>query len=198
MTASLQPCRTPPVPAAPPDSVPASIYDRLFADSNRISLLPRRSDRQPRNVILVVFWASATAAQRRAAIESVCGRVVGGWRIGEADGYYVVEVKTSERYMPTSRAYFEQRARIARDYLSGHVSLQEAARRIAHIMQKSLADDQAWPDDTANPRGHEVQGSLEWFGSLMPEAPGPDQVKLAALMNEASAEWERLEGIRGP
>jgi len=82
------------VPAAPPDSVPASIYDRLFADSNRISLLPRRSDRQPRNVILVVFWASATAAQRRAAIESVCGRVVGGWRIGEADGYYVVEVKT--------------------------------------------------------------------------------------------------------
>ncbi len=94
MIASLQPCRTPPVPAVPPDSVPASIYDRLFADSNRISLLPRRSDRQPRNVILVVFRASATAAQRRAAIESVCGRVVGGWRTGDTDGYYVVEAKT--------------------------------------------------------------------------------------------------------
>ena len=100
--------------------------------------------------------------------------------------------------MPTSRAYFQEQAKIARDYLSGHVSLQEAARRIAQIMQKSLADDQAWPDDTANPRGHEVQGSLEWFGSLVPEAPGPDQAKLAALMKEASAEWGRLEGIREP
>src|SRR2546425_4466553 len=48
----------------------------------------------PRNVILVVFRSSATAEQRRAAIESICGRVVGGWRIGDRDGYYVVEVKT--------------------------------------------------------------------------------------------------------
>ena len=99
--------------------------------------------------------------------------------------------------MATSREFFEQQAKIARDYLSGHVSLQKAARRIAHIMQTSLADDQAWPDDTANPRGHEMQGSLEWFGSLVPEAPGPDQAKLAALMKEALAEWDRLEGIIG-
>jgi len=100
--------------------------------------------------------------------------------------------------MATSREYFEQQAKIARDYLSGHVSLQKAARRIAHIMQTSLADDQAWPGDTAKPRSDEMQGSLEWFGSLVPEAPGPDQVKLAALMKEASAEWERREGIKGP
>ena len=99
--------------------------------------------------------------------------------------------------MPTSREYFDQQARIARDYLGGQVSLQKAARRIAHIMQTSLADDQAWPVDTANPRGHEMQGSLEWFGSLVPEAPGPDQAKVAALLKEAVAEWERLEGITG-
>jgi len=99
--------------------------------------------------------------------------------------------------MATSREYSEQQAKTARDYLNGHVSLEKAARRIAHIMQTSLADDQAWPDDTANPRGHEMQGSLEWFGSLVPEAPGPDQAKLAALMKEALAEWDRLEGIIG-
>ena len=87
-------CRSTPVPAVPPDSVPAPVYDRLFADSNRISLLPRRSDRQPRNVILVAFRAGATSKQRRAALEAVCGRVVGGWRIGATDGYYVVEIKT--------------------------------------------------------------------------------------------------------
>jgi hypothetical protein len=95
LTASgQQPCRTQPVPPLAPDSVPASIYERLFADSNRISLLPRRSDRQPRNVILVVFRASATARQRRAALDAVCGRMVGGWRIGDTEGYYVVEAKT--------------------------------------------------------------------------------------------------------
>ena len=99
--------------------------------------------------------------------------------------------------MPTSREYFEQEAKIARDYLSGHVSLQKAARRIAHIMQMSLADDQAWPDDSASPRGREMQGNLEWFGSLVPEAPEPDQAKLAGLMKEALAEWDRLEGIIG-
>jgi hypothetical protein len=87
-------CRSAPVPAIPPDSVATAIYNRLFADSNRISLLPRRSDRQPRNVILVMFRSSATAKQRRTAIEAVCGRVVGGWRIGDTDGYFVVEIKT--------------------------------------------------------------------------------------------------------
>jgi len=99
--------------------------------------------------------------------------------------------------MSTSREYSEQQARVARDYLSGQVSLQEAARRIAHIMQTSLADNQVWPDDKAHPRGQEMQGSLEWFGSLVPEAPGPDQAKVAALMREAFAEWGRLEGIAG-
>ena len=99
--------------------------------------------------------------------------------------------------MPTSREYFEQEAKIARDFLSGHLSLQKAARRIAHIMQMALADDKAWPDDAASPRGRGTQGSLEWFGSLVPEAPGPDQAKLAALMKEAFAEWARLEGIKG-
>ncbi len=39
-------CRSAAVPAIPPDSVPKAIYDRLFADSNRVSLLPRRSGRQ--------------------------------------------------------------------------------------------------------------------------------------------------------
>src|SRR3989442_7610392 len=100
--------------------------------------------------------------------------------------------------MATSREYFEQQAKIARDYLSGHVSLQKAARRIAHIMQTSLADGQACPGDTAQPRSDAMQGSLEWFGSVVPEAPRPDQAKLAAVMKEACAESERRDGIKGP
>jgi hypothetical protein len=82
-------CGSWPVPATPPDSVPAADYNRLFADSNLISLHPRRSDRQPRTVLLVRFRAEATAEQRRAALHVVCGRAIGGWV-----GYYVVEVNT--------------------------------------------------------------------------------------------------------
>ncbi len=45
-------------------------------------------------MILVMFRSSATAEQRRAAITAVCGRVVGGWRIGDTNGYFVVEINT--------------------------------------------------------------------------------------------------------
>ena len=87
-------CASSSVPAVAPDSVAAAVYQRLFADSTRISLLPRRSDRQPRNVILVTFRADATAKQRRAALHTVCGRLVGGWQVGGSGGYFVVEVTT--------------------------------------------------------------------------------------------------------
>ena len=39
------------------------------------------------------FDSTATTADRRHAIESVCGRVVGGWRLaGPTEGIYAVQV----------------------------------------------------------------------------------------------------------
>ena len=100
--------------------------------------------------------------------------------------------------MPKSREYFEQQARIARAYLRGQVSLQLAAQRLAHVMQASLADDQPWRGAAAaNAQAQELQGTLEWFGSLVPEAPEPDQARLAELMKETLVEWEKLEGMTG-
>jgi hypothetical protein len=100
--------------------------------------------------------------------------------------------------MPTGRKYLEQQAQLARDYLSGQLSLQQAAQRLAHVMQTSLADDRAWrgaaPGKT---QAHELHGNLEWFGSLVPEASEPDQARLAELMKEALAEWDKLEGMKG-
>ena len=70
-------CPNASVPRYPPD-IDQALYSRLFADSNLISLLPERSDRQPRNVVFIKFDSTATPRQRRAAIHAVCGRVFGG------------------------------------------------------------------------------------------------------------------------
>ena len=97
--------------------------------------------------------------------------------------------------MATSQEYFEQQAKITREYLGGRVSFKEAARSIATIWQTSFADEEAWPDEPSSARGHELRGTLHWFGPLVPDATPTDQAKLAALMDEVLAEWDRAEGI---
>ena len=71
------PCPTSPVPDGPPDSIDVALYDALFADTNYISLLPERSDRQPRNVVLVIFDSTATHEQRQSAIQAACEGCLG-------------------------------------------------------------------------------------------------------------------------
>src|SRR5512135_2331642 len=83
------PCPTSSVPDSPPDSFDVALYHALFADSNYVSLLPERIDRQPRNVVMLIFDSTATHEQRQAAIHAVCGRVFGG-----ALYYYFVQVTT--------------------------------------------------------------------------------------------------------
>ena len=81
-TDSSTSCRREPVPAVAPDTVPAwfghdSSYSNVFL----------------KHIIAVRFDATATTADRRHAIESVCGRVVGGWRMaGGREGFYAVQV----------------------------------------------------------------------------------------------------------
>jgi hypothetical protein len=81
-------CPNASVPRNPPD-IDQTVYSRLFADSNLISLLPERSDRQPRNVVLIQFDSTATPRQRQAAIHAVCGRVFGGLL-----SWFYVQVRT--------------------------------------------------------------------------------------------------------
>ena len=86
--AGQSPCPNASVPRNPPD-IDQDLYTRLFADSNLISLLPQRSDRQPRNVVLVKFDSTASPRQRQAAIHAVCGRVFGGM-----SPWFYVQVRT--------------------------------------------------------------------------------------------------------
>jgi hypothetical protein len=75
----------PPVPAHPPDSVPGDLYHDsvMVADSHGL--------RWSRAVIAVHFTASASQADRRSAIDSIRGAVVGGIALFE-DGYYLARV----------------------------------------------------------------------------------------------------------
>jgi hypothetical protein len=67
------PCRTPPVPATAPDSVPLSIFERMAHDT------PFMSGRFPRDVVFIEFFPGTTVEQRQAAVDAVCGTVVGGY-----------------------------------------------------------------------------------------------------------------------
>lgn len=75
-------CREEPVPAVAPDTVPAwfghdTSYSNVFL----------------KHIIAVRFDSTATTADRRRAIESVCGRVVGGWHLaGPSEDIYAVQV----------------------------------------------------------------------------------------------------------
>ena len=62
-------CSREPVSANPPDTLPAWFgHDSSWANQFL------------KHIIAVRFDSSATIADRRRAIEAVCGRVVGGWR----------------------------------------------------------------------------------------------------------------------
>ena len=88
-TGSQLPCPTEVVPDSAPSSIDNGLADSLFARSNFVSLLPERSDSQPRNVVLLAFSRTATHEQRQVAVHSVCGKVFGG-----AAGFYLVKVQT--------------------------------------------------------------------------------------------------------
>ena len=75
-------CTREPVAATPPDTLPAWFQD----DSSWGNVYLK-------HIIAVRFDSTATTADRRRAIESVCGRVVGGWRLaGPSEDIYAVQV----------------------------------------------------------------------------------------------------------
>ena len=82
-------CRAGPVPVPPPDSTPAWI----FADSNRVGVgCPHCSPAYVKDVVVVAFHPTASPQDRQAAVELVCGEVVGGLPWSDGGGYYYVRV----------------------------------------------------------------------------------------------------------
>lgn len=81
-----------PFPATAPDSIPMAIWDSLTAPENILSDPPGIAGRVIRDLVYVGFKPSATLADRRAAIASVNGRVVGGAPMGLSEGVFAVRI----------------------------------------------------------------------------------------------------------
>lgn len=88
--ASAQNVRAESIPAVPPPgwTIPADSVSAVFQRSNLVSEHPRMSGVYPRDLVMLVFRPTATAAQRRRAVDAVGGTLVGG------DGaYWFIRVK---------------------------------------------------------------------------------------------------------
>jgi hypothetical protein len=78
----------PPVPALPPDSIPATLY----ADSNLVVNSTRLSGVFVRDVVDLLFVPGTPQSQRQAAVDQIQGQVIGGSPYPDGDGYYLVKV----------------------------------------------------------------------------------------------------------
>lgn len=81
--------RSEPVPAVAPDSVPRAVLDEMGRNENLAHESSRISGRYPRNFVVIWFTNTAPTEARQHAIDNICGRVVGGVRIGTGGSYYV-------------------------------------------------------------------------------------------------------------
>lgn len=83
MRSTADPCAEADVPSEPPDMVPAWFQDYSSFSESSPHLL--------KHVIVVMFQPNTTAADRRSALNRVCGQVVGGWRsqLPERNAYAV-------------------------------------------------------------------------------------------------------------
>ncbi|PYO42574.1 MAG: hypothetical protein DMD33_10345 [Gemmatimonadetes bacterium] len=97
------PSDTPPqrlrVPPAVPDTVPAWVYAPANLASDTGASYDYYAD-----VIIVGFKATATQADRQAAIDSINGTVVGGQPMPPGEGFYFVRLEAARRLEPLTRA----------------------------------------------------------------------------------------------
>lgn len=75
-------------PAGPPDSVPAGLY----SPSSVVEDPDLPGSRYVRDVVVILFRATSTQAERQTAVASISGTVIGGHRLFGVDGYYLVRV----------------------------------------------------------------------------------------------------------
>ena len=96
-----------PVPALPPDSVPAAVWREIHAPQNMIRSAPEWGVPFPRDLVVVAFKEEATQAERQEAIDAISGWVVGGEHV-DRGGYYYVRIKSDQ----TSEALFRAIAKL--------------------------------------------------------------------------------------
>ncbi len=78
------------VPPLAPDTIPENVLDSL----GTITTSARPGMRYVRNLLAAHFDSAASQAQRQAAVDRVCGVVVGGDHSdGGVDGYYLVRLR---------------------------------------------------------------------------------------------------------
>jgi hypothetical protein len=89
-----EPCpgQRPRVPDLPPEGTPASVAAEIYAPENLLLESPHMRRPFPRDVLLIWFQYGATQRQRQAALDTICGEVIGGERFGQG-GYYHVRIR---------------------------------------------------------------------------------------------------------
>jgi hypothetical protein len=85
------------VAVVPPDTVPRRIYNpENYVTQGGITYL--------RDIVVIHFVRTASAEERRCAIDLVRGRVVGGVRYGGVDGEYFVRIDAQDSGAALRRA----------------------------------------------------------------------------------------------
>jgi hypothetical protein len=79
----------PPVPALPPHSVSATLWDSVHAPANMVQPDEHLGHPYARSLLLVWFHGGATQPERQAAIDAVDGTLIGGISLTRGGIYYV-------------------------------------------------------------------------------------------------------------
>ena len=80
------------VPAQAPDSISSALWDSLTSPSNLITDAPHLHGTWARNVMIISFKATATQAERQAAIALIHGEVVGGRAMPLGEPQYIIRI----------------------------------------------------------------------------------------------------------
>jgi len=97
------PSDTPPQRPRVPPTVPHTVPAWVYAPANLASDTGASYDYYA-DVIIVGFKATATQADRQAAIDSINGTVVGGQPMPPGEGFYFVRLEAARRLEPLTRA----------------------------------------------------------------------------------------------
>ncbi|HSD31940.1 MAG TPA: hypothetical protein VLB49_08530 [Gemmatimonadales bacterium] len=91
------------VPDSPPDSIPMSAWEAMYAPKNMEPPGVEWARPFPRNIVVVLFREETSRIDKQRAIDSIQGVVVGGEPIGRG-GYYYVRIPDDGTSRPLFRA----------------------------------------------------------------------------------------------
>lgn len=92
-----------PVPDSPPDSIPMSAWEAMYAPRNMEPPGVEWPRPFPRNIVVVLFREETARVEKQRAIDTIQGVVVGGEPIGRG-GFYYVRIPDDGTSQPLFRA----------------------------------------------------------------------------------------------